>query len=127
MSLTLAIIGLKGHQYIVLDALPSMPEVELVAVADDDPAATSRVQDLRRGDWSAGFQPASAPPGADIPLGRGLPLPLPPQAGPLPVWVGQELQSPQATCLLPCGSRALPATPAVPSASSPLRCVRQSA
>jgi len=47
MSLTLAIIGLKGHQYIVLDALPSMPEVELVAVADDDPEAISRAQDLR--------------------------------------------------------------------------------
>jgi predicted dehydrogenase len=46
MGLTLAIAGLKGHQYIVLDALPSMPEVELVAVADDDPDAISRAHDL---------------------------------------------------------------------------------
>jgi predicted dehydrogenase len=47
MGLTLAIVGLKGHQYVVLDALPAMPEVELIAVADDDPNAISRLQDLR--------------------------------------------------------------------------------
>ena len=46
MGVTLAIIGLKGHQYIVLDALPGMPEVELVAVADDNPDAVKRVANL---------------------------------------------------------------------------------
>jgi predicted dehydrogenase len=46
MSIALALIGLKGHQYIVLEALPGLPEVELVAVADDDPEALKGVPAL---------------------------------------------------------------------------------
>jgi predicted dehydrogenase len=43
MSVSVAFIGLKGHQYIVLDAIPGLPEVEVVAVADDNPDALKRV------------------------------------------------------------------------------------
>lgn len=46
MPTALALIGLKGHQYIVLDALPDLPGVEIVAVADDDPEALRRVPDF---------------------------------------------------------------------------------
>lgn len=46
MSIALALIGLKGHQYIVLEALPGLPEVELVAVANDDPEALKEVPAL---------------------------------------------------------------------------------
>ena len=43
MSIELAVIGLKGHEYIVLDALPDLPEVRLAAVAEDNPEALKRV------------------------------------------------------------------------------------
>lgn len=43
MPTDIAFIGLKGHQYIVLDALPPLPEVRVVAVADDNPEALARV------------------------------------------------------------------------------------
>jgi predicted dehydrogenase len=42
MSVSIAFIGLKGHQHIVLDAIPGLPEVEVVAVADDSPDALKR-------------------------------------------------------------------------------------
>ena len=43
MGVTLAIVGLKGHQYVVLEALRELPEVEIVAVADDEPEALKGV------------------------------------------------------------------------------------
>ncbi len=43
MAVKLAFIGLKGHQYIVLDAMPGLPGSEIIAVADDDPNALRRV------------------------------------------------------------------------------------
>ncbi len=43
MSVSVAFIGLKGHQYIVLDAIPGLPEVEVVAAADDNPDTLKRV------------------------------------------------------------------------------------
>ncbi|NIR00519.1 MAG: Gfo/Idh/MocA family oxidoreductase [Gemmatimonadales bacterium] len=46
MAVGLAFIGLKGHQSIVLDAIPDIPEVEILAVADDDPEALRRVPDF---------------------------------------------------------------------------------
>ena len=42
MAMELALVGLKGHQYVVLEALRELPEVRLVAVADDDPEALKR-------------------------------------------------------------------------------------
>ena len=47
MAMELALIGLKGHQYVVLDALPELPEVRLAAVADDDPEALKRAPEFR--------------------------------------------------------------------------------
>jgi predicted dehydrogenase len=46
MPFDLALIGLKGHQYVVLEALPDLPDVRLIAVADDDPSALARVPDF---------------------------------------------------------------------------------
>ncbi len=46
MPISVALVGLKGHQYIVLDALPDLPQVHLVAVADDDLEALKRVPDF---------------------------------------------------------------------------------
>lgn len=46
MAVTLALIGLKGHQHVVLEALGDMPEATIVAVADDQPEALMRVADL---------------------------------------------------------------------------------
>jgi len=46
VPLSLALIGLKGHQYIVLEALPELPDVSLTAVADDSPEALKRVPDF---------------------------------------------------------------------------------
>jgi predicted dehydrogenase len=46
MSVSVAFIGLKGHQYIVLDALPDLPEAEVVAVADDNLDALKRVAEF---------------------------------------------------------------------------------
>jgi predicted dehydrogenase len=43
MGTTLAIVGLKGHQYVVLEALRGLPEVEIVAVADDEPESLKEV------------------------------------------------------------------------------------
>jgi len=46
VPLSLAFIGLKGHQYVVLDAIPAVTGVEVVAVADDNPDALKRVPDF---------------------------------------------------------------------------------
>jgi predicted dehydrogenase len=46
MAMELALIGLKGHQYVVLEALRELPEVRLAAVADDDPEALKRVPEF---------------------------------------------------------------------------------
>ena len=46
MALKLALIGLKGHWYAVAEELPTLPEVELCAVADDDPDQLRRVPDF---------------------------------------------------------------------------------
>lgn len=43
MAVKLAFIGLKGHQYVVLEAIPGLPGAEVIAVADDDPKALKRV------------------------------------------------------------------------------------
>jgi len=43
VAVSLAFIGLKGHQYIILDAIPDLPGVEIVAVADDDSEALKRI------------------------------------------------------------------------------------
>jgi len=43
VAVSLALIGLKGHQYVVLDALQAHPEVQLMAVADDHPEAVAAV------------------------------------------------------------------------------------
>ena len=49
MALKLAFVGLKGHWYGVAEELPALPEVQLVAVADDDPAQLKRVPDFPGG------------------------------------------------------------------------------
>jgi predicted dehydrogenase len=46
MPVSLALIGLKGHQYVVLDALRALPDVRLTAVADDSPEALAGVREL---------------------------------------------------------------------------------
>jgi predicted dehydrogenase len=46
MSVSVAFIGLKGHEYVVLDATREMPEVKIAAVADDNPEALKRVLDF---------------------------------------------------------------------------------
>jgi len=38
------ILGLKGHQYVVLNSIPKMADVKLVAVADDSEDALARVK-----------------------------------------------------------------------------------
>jgi predicted dehydrogenase len=43
VALTVAFIGLKGHQYVALEAIPDIPGAEVVAVADDNPAALKSV------------------------------------------------------------------------------------
>ncbi len=43
MAVKLAFVGLKGHQYVVLDAIPGLPGIEIIAVAEDDPGALKRV------------------------------------------------------------------------------------
>ncbi len=43
MPLAVAFLGLKGHQYVALDAIPSIPGAEIVAAADDSPAALRAV------------------------------------------------------------------------------------
>lgn len=40
---TVALIGLKGHQAVILEGMQMLEEVQLVAVADDDPAALKPV------------------------------------------------------------------------------------
>jgi predicted dehydrogenase len=39
VALSLAFIGLKGHHYVALEAIPGLAGVEVVAAADDSPAA----------------------------------------------------------------------------------------
>ena len=46
MALTVAFIGLKGHQYLALEAIPDIPGVEVVAAADDNPSALKGVADF---------------------------------------------------------------------------------
>jgi predicted dehydrogenase len=46
MSLTLAFIGLKGHQFMMLDAIPAIPGIEILAVADDNAEALKRVPEF---------------------------------------------------------------------------------
>jgi predicted dehydrogenase len=46
MALKLALVGLKGHWYGVAEELPNLPEVELVAIADDDPGQLKRAPDF---------------------------------------------------------------------------------
>jgi predicted dehydrogenase len=43
MSTSLAFIGLKGHQYVVLEAIEDVPDAHIVAVADDNPEVLKRV------------------------------------------------------------------------------------
>ncbi|MBN1458685.1 MAG: Gfo/Idh/MocA family oxidoreductase, partial [Armatimonadetes bacterium] len=43
MSVSLAFVGLKGHYYVVTEALADLPEVRVVAGADDSPEALKRV------------------------------------------------------------------------------------
>jgi len=43
VAVSLAFIGLKGHQSVFLGAIPGLPGVEIVAVADDDSGALKRV------------------------------------------------------------------------------------
>jgi predicted dehydrogenase len=46
VALTVAFIGLKGHQYIALEAVPDLPGVEVIAAADDSPSALKAVADF---------------------------------------------------------------------------------
>ena len=46
MPVSLAFIGLKGHYYVVTEALADLPDVRVVAAADDDPNALKRVGDF---------------------------------------------------------------------------------
>src|SRR6266571_3930209 len=46
MALKLALIGLKGHWYAIAEELPHLPDVRLVAVADDEPGMSSGVDGL---------------------------------------------------------------------------------
>lgn len=46
MPTSLALIGLKGHTHIVLEALPGLPEVQILAVADYSPDALKRVPEF---------------------------------------------------------------------------------
>ena len=41
--LNVALIGLKGHQGVILEGMRALDDVRLVAVADDDPAALKPV------------------------------------------------------------------------------------
>ena len=43
MPISLAFIGLKGHYYVVTEVLADLPEVRVVAAADDNPEALKRV------------------------------------------------------------------------------------
>jgi predicted dehydrogenase len=46
MSVSIAFIGLKGHQYVVLDAMRDRPEVMIAAVADTDADALRHVSEF---------------------------------------------------------------------------------
>lgn len=46
MAVKLALVGLQGHWYEVMEALPSLPAVQLVAVADTNAEALARVPNL---------------------------------------------------------------------------------
>ncbi|MFB3879865.1 MAG: Gfo/Idh/MocA family protein [Armatimonadota bacterium] len=43
MALSVAFIGLKGHQYVALETIPGIPGVEVVAASDDSPATLRAV------------------------------------------------------------------------------------
>ena len=46
MGTKLGLIGLKGHYYVVVNSLSSLPEVSIVAAADDNPQALKRVPEF---------------------------------------------------------------------------------
>ena len=46
MGTKLGLIGLKGHQYVVVNSLSSLPDVSIVAAADDNPEALKRVPEF---------------------------------------------------------------------------------
>jgi predicted dehydrogenase len=46
VPVSLAFIGLKGHYYVVTEALADLPDVRVVAAADDNPDALKRVGDF---------------------------------------------------------------------------------
>lgn len=46
MVTSIAFIGMKGHESVVIEALPQHPELTIAAVADDNPEALRRVPDL---------------------------------------------------------------------------------
>ncbi len=46
MAIRLAMVGLQGHWYEITEALPHLPEVQIVAVADTNPEVLKRAPDL---------------------------------------------------------------------------------